>query len=154
MEIKEQINLRFTGVDFPIVNFKSMQYALELEDNEIKVNIDPKVFLPKEANHTFSIVMNVDISAEKHFNLNLVAIGFFELSDVNIDSEVRKSFINANSTAIMFPYVRAFISTLTGNLGNVMNRILLPTRFFKGDLKEIENSELENNSSANSISDK
>jgi hypothetical protein len=38
----------------------------------------------------------------------------------------------------MFPYVRSFISTFTGNLGAVMNRILLPTRFFKGDLEIIQ----------------
>lgn len=145
MEIKEQIKLKFKGVDFPLVNFKSMKSATDLGDNEIKVKIAPKVFIPKDSAHTFNIIMNVDLVGENHFTLNVIGIGFFELSETDVDEETRKSFINANSTAIMFPYVRAFISTITGNLGNVMNRILLPVRFFKGDLKEMEDEEPEAN---------
>jgi preprotein translocase subunit SecB len=38
----------------------------------------------------------------------------------------------------MFPYVRAFITTLTTNLGNVTNPLIIPTQFFKGELEEVQ----------------
>ena len=37
----------------------------------------------------------------------------------------------------MFPYVRAFITTLISNLGNVTGTLVIPTQFFQGDLPEI-----------------
>lgn len=49
--------------------------------------------------------------------------------------------VNSNSPAIMFPYVRAFISTLTTNLGNVTGPLLIPTQFFRGELEEVVESE-------------
>jgi len=140
MEIAEQIKLRFTGVDFPLVQLNSIKLYKEtdIESNPTNVSIDPKVFLPNDSKSSFRIIMFVDIAAEGFFTLSVTAVGHFELTKDDVTDEVRKSFINANSTAIMFPYVRAFISTLTGNLGGVMNRILLPTRFFKGDLEIIQ----------------
>lgn len=141
MEINEQIKLRFTGVDFPSISLNSMKSHFDSETYPIKVSIDPKVFLPKDKKNYFDILMSVDISAKDHFELNVVAIGHFQLSKEDVSDEERKTFVNANSPAIMFPYVRAFISTLTGNLGDVMNCILLPTRFFKGNLEELEGLE-------------
>lgn len=137
MEINEQIRLRFIGVDFPSVHLNSTKLHTDIEEFPILVNIEPKVFLPKDSQNTFNIIMNVDISAEDHFTLNVVAVGHFELTQEEVSEEIRKTFINANSTAIMFPYVRAFISTITANLGDVMNRVILPTRFFKGELEEV-----------------
>jgi preprotein translocase subunit SecB len=43
--------------------------------------------------------------------------------------------MNINAPAIMFPYIRAFISNLTSNLGNIIQTITLPPYFFG---KEIE----------------
>ena len=137
MEIKEQIKLRFTGVDFPSVTVHSIQSYKESDEVKLKVNIKPKVFIPKDYTNKFNIIMNVEIAAEGFFNLLVVAVGYFELSKEDISEEVRNSFINENSPAIVFPYVRSFISTLTSNLGNVTTPIILPTRFFKGELEHI-----------------
>lgn len=140
MEIQEQIKLRFSGVDFQSVQFASTKQYNNEEDKDlspIKIEISPTAFIPKGISNMFSIIMYVDIEAQGYFNLTISAIGNFELDKEDISDDVRKSFINANSTAIMFPYVRAFISMFTSNLGGVMNRILLPTRFFKGDLEVI-----------------
>lgn len=50
---------------------------------------------------------------------------------------LKKSFVNTNAPAIMFPYVRAFIAMLTSNLGNVTGALNIPPQFFKGDLEEL-----------------
>jgi len=136
MEITEQIKLRFKGVDFPSVQIKSFKAYQESEDHKMQVNIQPKVFIPKESQNTFNIIMQIDLVIQDFFILNITAIGLFELSQETVTDEVRKSFINENSPAIMFPYVRSFISTLTSNLGKVTTPIILPTRFFKGELEE------------------
>ncbi|MBL7760410.1 MAG: protein-export chaperone SecB [Sediminibacterium sp.] len=141
MEIKEQISLRFKGISFPSVQLVSSKPYVENEENAIKIDIQPKAFIPSDSPNEFQIIMNVELSAEGYFNLKITGIGSFELSDENVTPEIRKSYINANSTAIVFPYVRAFIATLSANLGNVTTPILLPTRFFKGDYIEEENTE-------------
>ena len=143
MEIQEQISLRFKGVDFPEVILSSIKPYAENEENKIIIDIKPKAFIPNDKPNIFNIVMEIDISAESFFSLKIVGIGHFELSQEDVSAEIRKSFINANSTAIMFPYVRSFISTLTSNIGNVTTPIILPTRFFKGDyLEEVQKEEV------------
>lgn len=138
MEIKEQIRLRFVGVDFPSVQFSSEQSYIEGNIEDLVVKIEPKAFLPQDISNEFQIIMQVEISVKDYFSLKIIAVGVFRFSsEEEVPSEIRKSFINANSTAIMFPYVRSFVSTFTANLGGVMNPIVLPTRFFKGDMEEI-----------------
>jgi preprotein translocase subunit SecB len=65
-----------------------------------------------------------------------VAVGNFEISSDEVTEEIRKTLINANATAIMFPYIRAFIATFTANLGHTTGAIDIPTKFFKGNIKE------------------
>lgn len=140
MDIKEQITLRFLGVDFPAVNLHSSQ-PFSSDTQDIEIEIIPKAFIPNDKPDHFKIIMDVHLSKESYFSLQITAIGSFRLSKEDVTEDQRKSFINANSTAIMFPYVRAFISMLTSNLGNVTKPIVLPTRFFKGDY--IEQTETE-----------
>lgn len=136
MDIQEQVKLRFKGVDFPTVSLHSTEKFKEEEGRIIKSNITPYYFLPKDHANKFGIIMNVEIEAEGYFKLKVIAVGHFELSKEDIDEATRKSFINANSPAIVFPYVRSFISTLTSNVGGVTSPIILPTRFFNGELEE------------------
>lgn len=138
MEINEQIKLRFKGVDFPSIHLTSMRPFKESEEQKVKVDIKPKAFIPQGSKNLFKIIIEVNCSAEGYFTLAVTGVGSFELSDKEVSEDVRKSFINANSTAIVFPYIRAFISNITSNLGAVTTPILIPTRFFKGDLEEIQ----------------
>jgi preprotein translocase subunit SecB len=81
--------------------------------------------------------MDVSVHCEGFFNLNLVGIGTFEFDKDFEDDKLKKTFVNANAPAIMFPYVRSFVTTLTTNLGNVTGPLVIPTQFFQGDLLEI-----------------
>jgi preprotein translocase subunit SecB len=137
MEINEQIKLRFKGVDFPTIHLNSVKPFKESEEQKVKVDIRPKVFIPEGSQNLFKIIMEVECSAEGYFTLMVTGVGSFELSQEEVSEEIRKSFINANSTAIVFPYIRAFISNITSNLGAVITPILIPTRFFKGELEQV-----------------
>ncbi|MCZ8298507.1 MAG: protein-export chaperone SecB [Flavobacterium sp.] len=139
MSIETQVKLRFLSVDFPVVNFQSEKQLLE--NQEINIDIEPKVFFPKDNKSHFKIIQEVNISVDEVFNLFIVAIGSFELNDVD-DEKMKAHFVNMNAPAIMFPYIRSFISTLTSNLGNVTGTLNIPPQFFKGELKQISEEDI------------
>lgn len=136
MEVSNQIQLKFHGVDFPVINLNSDVPFFHNEESEINIDIKPRVFYPKEQPEYFKIIQEIKLSSDNYFNLFILAVGTFEIKS-NIDEKTKKSFVNINAPAIMFPYIRAFISTLTTNLGNVTGPLTIPTQFFKGELEEI-----------------
>ncbi len=85
--------------------------------------------------------MNIELSAENFFNLQFLSIGTFEI-DGNIDGIIKKNFVNINAPAIMFPYVRSFITTLTSNIGNVTTPLIIPSQFFQGELLELDDERI------------
>lgn len=137
MEVADQIQLKFHGVDFPVINLKSDNPFVQSPDNIINLIITPKVFYPKNQPDLFKIVQQINLSCENYFELSIVSVGTFELK-ADVDVNLKKSFVNNNAPAIMFPYLRAFISTLTSNIGNVTSPLIIPTQFFKGELEEIQ----------------
>lgn len=134
MDVTKQTKLTFHGVDILNVNF----HAIAPREGELKIDINciPKVFYPLDNRNFFKIVMDIELKDERFFELTISAIGNFEL-DSELNDELRTIFVNSNAPAIMFPYIRSFITTLTANLGNVVGPLLIPTQFFKGDLEEI-----------------
>ena len=134
MEVSAQPKLIFHGVDF--VNIKldtSQQYDNQAE---IDLNIEPKVFYPENKSNFFKIFMEVSILCEGFFKIVLVGIGNFEFDKEFENIELKKTFVNINAPAIMFPYVRSFIAILSSSLGNVTGTLTIPTQFFQGDLPE------------------
>lgn len=134
MEAKRQVKLGFQGVDIINVHYTSRRpYSNE---DTIDFSANPKVFFPEEVKNEFKILMNVSLVSKDCFEMELLAIGNF-LFDRDVDENERKGLINANAPAIMFPYVRAFISTFTSNLGGVTTPIILPAQIFSGELEEL-----------------
>lgn len=140
MSIKNQIKLKFVSVDFPVVNFHSDRQLTESQG--IDISIEPKVFFPKEHSNHFKIIQEVNVSVADTFNLFILAIGSFELNEVS-DEKLKSNFVNINAPAIMFPYIRAFISTLTSNLGNVTGTLNIPPQFFTGEIKQVTEDDFE-----------
>jgi len=125
--------LHFYGVDILKVKF---DFTRSYDDKtQITLNTTTKVHLPKEKPEIFRILMYIELNAANHFDFNVLAVGNFEI-DKNMDTKTRKQFINSNAPAIMFPYLRAFISTFTSNCGS-MKALNIPTQFFEGELEEI-----------------
>ncbi len=134
MEIKKQNRLSFNGVDILNVNFNV--FSPRVDEMKIDVNFDPKVFFPDDNQRDFKIIMDVELKSEDHFELQLRAVGNFQMEQ-EIDDEIRKNFINTNAPAIMFPYVRSFITTLSSNMGESVGALIIPTQFFSGELKTL-----------------
>lgn len=135
MEQIKQSKLTFHGVDIMSVDFKAI--GKRKTEVNIEIQCESRVFYPSDRNNMFSIVMDFELKNEDYFELSLKAIGTFEL-DSDLDEELKKIFVNSNAPAIMFPYVRSFISTLTANLGGVVDTMVIPTQFFRGELEEIK----------------
>jgi len=136
MEVSNQPKLLFLGVDF--VNLKFDTFQQYDNKTEIDLKIEPKVFYPEKEETIFRIFMEVSLVCKDFFSLTIVGIGNFQFDKEFEDEKLKKIFVNANAPAIMFPYVRAFIATLTANLGNVTGMLTIPTQFFQGDLPEIK----------------
>ena len=134
MEITTQPKLAFLGVDILNINFNSI--APYSNNIKVKFNCSPMVFYPKDNNKSFKIIMDISMGEDKYFSLSIKAIGNFEF-DIEITEAIRKQFVNINAPAIMFPFIRAFISVLTANLGMATQNIIIPTKFFSGELKEL-----------------
>lgn len=135
MEIQEQANLSFKGVDIVDVKFQAIRPRGE--NMSINVECFPVAIIPKGKKDRFSIAMDVQVSCEGYFMLNLRAIGGFALN-TDINDNIKKTFINVNAVAIMFPYIRSFIATFTANIGNATGTLNIPTQFFEGELKIID----------------
>lgn len=133
MESSSNIKLRFNGVDIFRVNFNATD---PFDDEDLNVEIHPRVFYPTGQLQDFKILMDVKVTCKEYFSLSLTAVGDFEFTTPMDNEEERKAFVNVNSVAIMFPYVRAFISTFTSNIGRASSTIVIPARFFKGDIDE------------------
>ena len=69
--------------------------------------------------------MSVKVADEKgNINISMKIEGVFEF-DRDLTDEQRNSFFDVNAPAILLPFVRAYISSLTSLSG--FNHIILPT---------------------------
>ncbi len=135
MEATTQVKLKFTGIDILNVNFNSVK-SFNKDDGDLELDVQPKSFIPEDNAKEFKIIFDVKIACKDFFEMSLIAMGNFEFNIEIEDDEVKRSFINVNAVAIVFPYIRAFISTFTSNLGSVITPIIIPTQFFKGVIEE------------------
>lgn len=113
---------------FQFKNYKILKSYFEIKNeshsNTINLNFDPKGVISKE-NSCFKLQLGVkidDTNDSFHIEVVIVADFYFD-SDINQENLNKYFFINA--PALLFPYVRAYISTLTTLSG--INPINLPT---------------------------
>lgn len=74
----------------------------EIIDNNLQISIDHSI---KELNKdSYKIEVSININ-NNSLNIKVIMIGLFE--------SINKDLIETNAIAIMFPYIRSYISTLT-----------------------------------------
>lgn len=74
----------------------------------------------------YKLYLDVKISDSKNnLNIEIKSIGFFEYKGVTLNTEEENIYFYTSAPAILFPYIRAHIGTIS-NLSGI-NPILLPT---------------------------
>ncbi len=111
-------------------------YGYKITDSHIHIDTDKQVSDRcdvtfektvgiKEAEHKMRLQLAAKIESEnKAMSVEVKAEGYFEFEKDLSDAE-KEIFFNTSAPAILFPYVRAYISTLTGLSG--IAPIILPT---------------------------
>lgn len=133
---KVQDKLSFNGVRFVHVDFTSMK-PIDPEGSQktsISILHEANFYKNYEEQGHFTIVTKVMIESDGYFNLNLVAIGGFKLSQ-DIDEKVKNIFINTSAPAIVFPYIRSFVSFFSSSLGHdVIGSFNIAPHVFNGEI--------------------
>lgn len=122
MEEAKKSGFQFTG--FQIIKSYIEKRGFNKVGENLKLEINPR----GEKNNSkeeFSLFLVVNIEDEdKAFKVNLEAVGFFKYS-MKTEGATLSNYFFVNAPAILFPYVRAYISTLTTLSG--FETITLPT---------------------------
>lgn len=94
-------------------------------DFKIDIGFNPKGTVYKSLNQ-FKLELSVDVKdVDGNFNINLVAVSIFSYPvDADLEICIDSLFV-VNAPAIIFPYIRAYISSLTALSG--MPTLNLPT---------------------------
>lgn len=106
---------------------------LECDEDQITIDFDFDSKIEFKNDREFDLHLWVELfkDAENNkypFNFRAELIGFFEIDQC--DENKKKIYAEQNSVAILFPYVRALITTYTG-LANVNPLILPPINVVK-----------------------
>ena len=135
MKVEQQNNLKFLGVDILHVNMSIQQSCEGDELAEIKINSNPTYSFSPGDDSTFFIVNEISINLKNYFSIELTALGTFQLPE-KISAPIINDYIQVNAPAIMFPYIRSFISTLTVNSGKMMPTLTITPMLFRGIIEE------------------
>lgn len=114
---------------FRFLRYNIIKSSIEIDDNKV-VNEDLTVEFSQEGaecieNNLYKHTLGVDIMDKNNvMRIKVVVIGLFEF-DRDIDEKLKSTFFNSSAPAILFPYVRAYVTTLTGLSG--VNPVILPT---------------------------
>lgn len=113
---------------FQFKGFKINRSLIERNDNEVskKVSLDfkPEGTINKEKG-IFLLVLGVKIKdATNSFNIEIEAEAEYNFKE-EVSIEILNNFFYINAPALLFPYIRAYISTLTNLSG--FEPINLPT---------------------------
>lgn len=96
-------------------------------------SIKPRAIINRKE-YQFHITTNIHIEdKESEFELKMLAFGIFEYK--NNDEDILLNFMSINGPAIVFPYIRSFISSFTALSG--FDTITLPTLNLSGFKQEI-----------------
>lgn len=117
----EQIkNSPFRLESFTIVESHIIRNSEVLGDVDVKIN--PIGLLNRKA-QTFNLALEVEVKDASSLSININCIGAFKFKSELEEKDLSNYFL-VNAPALIFPYVRSYISALTALSG--LNAINLP----------------------------
>jgi preprotein translocase subunit SecB len=136
-----ELNKANDRVKFRFINFivKESHFVLNTQgEYKININIDPKGYIFQTLNQ-FHLELNITVGEEEdNFSINTTAIGIFEFDAETDIEDYKSSYFILNAPAIMFPYVRAYISNISTQSG--VFSITLPTLNLTGIAETLKNN--------------
>lgn len=114
---------------FRFLGYKILKSVVEIKNEEhlnqkMNIEFNDKNIIDNE-NHKFNLQLDSRITNEDNSILIEISIlGLFEF-DRDLTKSQMDSFFNTNAPAILFPYVRAYVGSLTALSG--IKPIVLPT---------------------------
>lgn len=114
---------------FRFVNYRINESVIKLDpevepSDELEVNFEQTIGV-HETENRMRLVLDTSISDKNNaLSIAVKAEGYFEF-DEGLSEDMKEGFFNANAPAILFPYIRAYISTLSTLSG--IKPIVLPT---------------------------
>ncbi|MEX8547345.1 MAG: protein-export chaperone SecB [Mucilaginibacter sp.] len=131
MEEIKKSSFRFKR--FVVIEFNIKREPVEQGD--VDFTIDPSAIID-EANKLFELKLGVYVVDKSgSFNIKLVAIGYFEF-DEEKSVDTLSNYFYVNAPALIFPYIRAYISSITALSGlRAVNLPVLNLSGLKDELK-------------------
>ncbi len=136
MNKQERNKLTISEFSFESFSIKKTNIIYNKAPNDkLSLFINPNGVIDKNLN-CFELEMQVLISdSENNFEAEIIIVGIFSFKE-NINKEVLDSYFYLNAPAILFPFIRTYIHTLTSLSG--IGTITLPIMNLSSviDLKE------------------
>ncbi len=110
-------DFKFLGYIVPEMSFeiKNALLASSMHNNELQVEVQQN--FSKDNNRFVEVVLKIRLKNENEtLRFSLVVKGGFE-ADKEMKDELFKQMYNINAPAILFPYARAIISTVSAQAG-------------------------------------
>ena len=114
---------------FRFVNYRITKSAIQIDperepNDELEVNFEQTIGVHETENKMRLLLKTTISDKDSVLSIAVEAEGFFEF-DTELDEKMKENFFNTNAPAILFPYIRAYISTLSTLSG--LKPIILPT---------------------------
>lgn len=123
MEEVKMATFRFEGYKILKSNFERKENP---EGKEITMGFNPKGKIHKSES-TFELFIDFNaVDENSSFELQLSIVGNFSFENITFENDKIDPIFIVNAPAILFPYIRAYISTLTSLSGGI-TPIILPT---------------------------
>lgn len=123
--------LTFKNFVIPKVSFEK----LDVEGKKNEFTILPQAIINRSESQ-FHINVDVEINdVDNQFSLKILAVGIFEYDKINVDETTLLNFMSINGPAIIFPYIRSFVSSFTALSG--FDTVTLPTLNLSGYKEEL-----------------
>lgn len=115
-----------TQAPFKFKEFIIKESYIKIEPNtkasSIDIKIEPKGIIDEEKK-IFEIQLDISLKSDDDLKVIVTILGTFEFKEVEIKDNLRNYFY-VNAPAIIFPYLRSYISALTALSG--CNTIIIP----------------------------
>lgn len=114
---------------FRFLGYKITDCQIHIDsDKEVSSHCDvsfEKTIGESETEHKMRLLLEARIDSEnKAMHIDVKVVGYFEFEST-ITEEEKNVFFKTNAPAILFPYIRAYIGTLTSLSG--VHPVILPT---------------------------